>query len=134
MQLSIQRRTELALRALRHLAAQGGLVPGSELAAALGTTKTYLPQIMAPLVSSGWVDSLRGPNGGYGINPAARQLTMLNLIEAFEGSTREARCVLRGGPCPGDETCGMHDAWQFVQSRLNDALGGIPVLSERNQL
>lgn len=133
MQLSIQRRTELALRALRFLAEDGGTVPGRRLADVLATTTTYLPQIMAPLVSSGWVDSDRGPNGGYRVNPAAVNLNMLDLIEAFEGSAREARCVLRGGPCPGDETCGMHDAWQFVQSRLNDALGGIPVLPERSR-
>lgn len=126
MEFSLQRKTELALRALRVLGRSRNLVSGSELAGELGTSVGYLPQVMAPLVARGWVTSERGPNGGYrgrGANP-----NLLDLIETTEGPVPPGKCVLRGGPCPGELTCALHDGWQRAQARLIEELARVDVL------
>jgi Rrf2 family protein len=127
MQMTLQRRTELALRALRALDATRGTVSGAALASRIETTPTYLPQVMAPLVAAGWVASGRGPNGGYTLREAARQISMLELIDVSEGSIPSDRCVLRGGPCGHGPLCAMHDSWQQAQAALVRELDGIPV-------
>lgn len=133
MHFTLQRKTELALRALRALAANGGTVSGTDLARAIGTTSNYLPQVMSPLVSAGWVTSGRGPNGGYTMQRPASDISMLALIEASEGTIPTNKCVLRGGPCGGEQLCAMHDPWQRAQSTLLHELEQISVLERTQQ-
>lgn len=131
--MQLQRKTELALRALRVLGREEGSLPGAALAAQVETTTTYLPQVMAPLVTAGWVASGRGPNGGYVLSSRAAGVSMLQLIEAIEGPVPSDRCVLRGGPCGAGPLCAMHDAWQLAQSALMRELDTISVLEDENQ-
>ena len=66
MRLELSRKTGLALQALLELAAAGGEpTSGRDLAASLGTTSHFLPQVMRPLVANQSVVSTPGPNGGY---------------------------------------------------------------------
>lgn len=127
MQFKLHKRTELALRAIRRLAGAGRTVAGSDLAEEIGTSSHYLPQVMAPLVASGWVRSERGPNGGYTLATGTDDLSMRSLIEAVEGLAPSGRCVLLEGPCPGDATCALHDSWQQVMNSLWSELEQIPV-------
>ncbi len=129
MKLSLEQRTDLALRAVRSLHDDGGRVPGRDLAATLGTTGTYLPQVLRPLVRGGWVDSAPGPSGGYrlAVDPTASSL--LALIELMEGPTQPAPCVLRGGPCGGDDHCALHDPWQDAREALLGSLRATPVVA-----
>lgn len=122
MKISFQRRTDLALAALRALDTVDGKLGGAELAERIGTTTTYLPQVMAPLVQAGWVTSGRGPGGGYELDPSAHTARFLELVEATEGPTVDGHCVLRDGPCPGDEACPIHAVWSEARRVLVDGL------------
>jgi Rrf2 family protein len=120
MRLELTKRTDLAVRAILQMAKSEGDEPskGADLADALGTTLAYLPQVMRPLVQAGWVSSLPGPLGGYRLSVSPSSISLLMLIEAVEGPTRDDRCVLRGTACPAEEECAMHGAW----ARARDAL------------
>ena len=125
--MTLQRKTELGLRALRVLHRDGGTLSGATLATHIETSTSYLPQVMAPLVSAGWVTSGRGPNGGYALRDQARGISMLQLVNASEGTVPSDRCVLRGGPCGLGRLCSMHDAWQQAQAALLRELDQIQV-------
>ncbi len=123
MRLELTRRTELAIRAMRSLGFDEGLVPGQELARRLEVSIHYLPQIMHPLVRAGWVQSTPGRHGGYRTKVSLAAVSALQLIEAVEGATDTGRCVLKGGPCPDDEVCALHFAWSRARSALMTELG-----------
>ncbi len=125
MQFTLQKKTELAMRALRALS-PANMTAGSDLASTIGTTASFLPQVMAPLIRSGWVSSDRGPNGGYRLEGS--EVSLLELIEAVEGEIPSNRCVLRGSICPGVDECALHQLWSRAQDKLIDELGQIPVL------
>ncbi len=114
------KKTELALQAILFLASNEREEPtkGASLAAQVGTTASYLPEVMRPLVQAGWVSSDPGPLGGYALATDPQSITLLMLIEAVEGPTRDDRCVLRGTPCPAEDVCAVHGAW----SRAREAL------------
>ena len=81
MRLRIERRTELALRALGLLEERGDTMRAADMAPELGTTSQYLPQVLRPMVQAGWIDSEPGPTGGYRVaagSRAARSSTSLN--------------------------------------------------------
>lgn len=132
MKFAIQKKTGLAVEALNALFEAGDSVQSPELAAAIDTTTSFLPQIMAPLVKRGWVDSKRGPNGGYRLVADTESISVLDLIEAVEGETDTGTCVLKGGPCGGIEHCSFHKPWKAARTALLDELASVPVLTLTN--
>lgn len=129
MKFSLQKKTGLAVDALRVLQDTEGLMSTTDLAAAINTTQPFLPQIMSPLVKAGWVSSKRGPSGGYSLNTDPAGISALALIEAVEGPTDTTTCVLRGGPCGGESHCSMHLPWRAARTALLDELVNTPVLN-----
>jgi Rrf2 family transcriptional regulator, iron-sulfur cluster assembly transcription factor len=121
------RRTDLALRALRLLERTGGTLRSAELAEHLGTTATFVPQVMSPLVRGGWLGSGTGPKGGYQLVGNLGEYSVLELIELIEGPTDTGRCVLRGGGCPETNVCSLHDAWVVARGALIERLRRTPV-------
>jgi Rrf2 family transcriptional regulator, iron-sulfur cluster assembly transcription factor len=128
MQLVLQGRTNLALEALLQLHEAGERVSGRSLAGAIGTSTSYLPQILAPMLRSGWISSERGPSGGYQLVTPLEDLSLLDLIEAYEGSLTGTTCLLRGGPCPADDRCPFHAAWNNVARAMTSEMSARTVL------
>jgi Rrf2 family protein len=122
MKLEISRKTELALAAIRELRRHESPLKGADLAELLDTTATYLPHVLRPLVRRGWVESDRGPTGGYRLNAEPSQITLFELIEIIEGPMDEGRCVLRGKPCPSVDLCVLHEPWLRAREALFDEL------------
>ncbi len=73
---------------------------------------------MRGLVQAGWVSSEPGPQGGYALAVRPQAITLLMLIEAVEGPTRDDICVLRGTPCAVEDECAVHQAWLRACSAL----------------
>lgn len=127
MRLELSRRTDLALRGLRHLAATGTRVKRSDLAAAVGTTPDFLARVMGPMVKAGWVASEPGRSGGYELVTATSRISVLQLIEAIEGTPQDGQCVLGRGRCEVEGRCMLHDAWSRARDALMEELQGTPV-------
>jgi Rrf2 family iron-sulfur cluster assembly transcriptional regulator len=127
MNISFQRKTDLALAVLRALTSAGGRLSGANLARQVGTTITYLPQIVAPLIGAGWISSGRGPGGGYQLTDAASDLCLLEVVEVTEGPTESGKCILRDAPCPGDLPCALHAVWANARQILVEGMALIPV-------
>jgi Rrf2 family protein len=129
MRLEITRRADLAVRALGELATTGGRCKSVDLAAALGTTTGFVPQVMGPLVKAGWVASDPGPTGGYRALVSLDTLSLLSVIEAVDGPTETGRCVVAERPCDAHDRCALHDAWGRARDELISTLDATPLSS-----
>lgn len=129
MRLEVTRRSDLAVRALRALAAAGDRLKGPELAEIVGATPGFLGQAMTPLVRAGWVCSDPGPTGGYSLAGPLDDLSVLAVVEAVEGPTDSGRCVLVDGPCAGHGTCALHEPWLRARTLLLAELDASPVIA-----
>lgn len=125
MDLRFSRRTHLALKALQELHRDEGKLSGSGLAERIDTTTPFLPQVLGPLVKAGWVVSQTGPGGGYQLAVSLADVSLLEVIETVEGPTETGVCVLRDGPCPGTESCPVHDAWLSARTELQERLSSM---------
>ncbi len=134
MNFGFQRKTDLALRVLRRLGTPGKKVSGSALSSAIGTTTSFLPQVIAPLIDRGWVASERGPGGGYTLTEASIDVSLFDLLEATEGPTVDGRCVLRDQPCPGNDSCPAHVVWTDAREVLIEGLRKIPAVDAGERL
>lgn len=122
MRLDLNKRTDLALRAMEELCVSESRMGGPALAEALDTTRQYLPQILNPLVKARWLRSTPGPHGGYELLVTLEEISVLQLIEVMEGPTEINTCVLNGEICPQDQLCALHGAWQHAREALTREL------------
>ena len=127
MRLEVTRRTDLATRALIALAAGGGRRKASELAADLDASPGFLSQAMTPMVNRGWVRSEPGRSGGYTAVASLEDVSVLDVVEAVEGPTDVARCVLEDRACAGGARCALHDAWGQPRGHMLRALAETPL-------
>ncbi len=127
MRLDITQRADLAVRALVVLDQSAARLKSSDLAAALGTTAGFVPQVMGPLVRHGWVRSVPGPTGGYEPLVEVDTLNVLEVVEAVDGPTNSGRCVVADRPCEATEPCALHVAWGLARRQLLSSLAATPV-------
>ena len=131
MHLDLTRATDLALQAVRVLHRSGERMKRPVLAAGIGTTPDFLARVMARLVAAGWVDSESGRNGGYLLVANPEAISVLDVIQAVEGTERGERCVLKGGPCRPTDTCAVHEAWVRAREGLIAELAATPASGAR---
>lgn len=126
-----------ALRALARLAATGGAdaTLRRDLASDVGVPSPYLAKVLGTLVRSGIVVATRGVRGGYRLARPPHDITLLEIVEPFEGTRVRPGCLLRpdeacreDGPCPAHETwSGVKTAYlSFLEkTTLADIQGGV---------
>ncbi len=127
MRLEITRRAELAIRALALLGQSSERVKAAVLAEGLGTTGSFVPQVVGPLVRAGWVQSDPGPTGGYRCQVLLSEVSVLQVIEAVDGATDVGRCVVADRPCRPADPCVLHVAWAQARTQLLGVLQSTPM-------
>jgi len=88
-----------------------------ELGAGTGSDAVWLSK-------KGFVKSTRGPGGGFRLTREPDKISLLDVIEAMEGSIHLNECLIRAGYCERDNVCPVHDVWQEAQERLVGVLSG----------
>jgi Rrf2 family protein len=92
------------------------------VARARGIPAPYIRQALMPLVGARILGSLRGPNGGYWLARPAKDVTLLEVVEAVDGPIRgEAPATGQGEAAAAldkrlQEVCDMAAA--LVRQRL----------------
>jgi Rrf2 family protein len=92
------------------------------IAASMTIPARFLPQVMQDLVRAGLVDGRMGRTGGYRLARVPAAISLLDVIDAVEGDSRRATCVLRGGPCGRDGYCAVHHVFFEAQEAMLDRL------------
>ncbi|HEU4385211.1 MAG TPA: Rrf2 family transcriptional regulator [Anaeromyxobacteraceae bacterium] len=107
-----------ALRAVAWLAADdgGGTTLGRELASKVDVPASYLSKVLATLARTGVLTASRGVRGGYRLARPAREITLMEIVEPFEGKRARPGCLLRPDqPCREDGHCPAHGGWSQVK-------------------
>jgi Rrf2 family protein len=90
--MRLTRASNYALQALAYLLEQPAdrSVASHVVAEARDIPERFLLKVLQPLVTAGVLRSVKGPNGGYRLARPARQITLLEVIEAVDGPIRGA--------------------------------------------
>ncbi|CAB3769215.1 Rrf2 family transcriptional regulator [Burkholderia sp. MSh2] len=85
--------TDYSLRVMLYLAVRGeGLATIQEISDAYGISKNHLMKVVQQLGELGWVDTVRGRNGGLRIFPESLQLTVGQVVRATESDFALVGC------------------------------------------
>jgi Rrf2 family protein len=120
----ITRATEYAIRAVLYMAKQppGQTVLKKDICRAQGVTPAFLTKILQPLIKNGIVGSQRGVSGGFYLAVDPAKITLLDVIEAEEGTPHLNICLENDGVCGRDRTCPVHQVWREARGDLIETL------------
>jgi Rrf2 family protein len=127
MDLTLSHRGDYAVRAALCLAAawdgHGMYRKIREVADSMELPPSFTPQILGLLADAGVAEAKAGRDGGYRLTRDPADITILEVVEAAEGTLASEHCALRGGPCHWDDVCALHPTWMKASEAIREALG-----------
>jgi Rrf2 family protein len=128
--IKLSTKSRYGLRILVRIALEsreGRLANGRTLAQDQEITEAYMEQIMIPLKAAKLVKTRRGCRGGYELGRAPEQITILEVIELFEGSVDLVHCEGQEEPCPRRKNCLTRPVWKVLSDGLRRSAAGMTV-------
>lgn len=119
MRMSSQ--VEYGLRAMIDIALHGTDVPvqAGDIHRRQGIDEHFVSQILLMLRRAGLIESLRGRQGGHRLARPATRITMLEIVEALEGSDESRERVT---PSSLVEVLVVRQVWQDAREQARQAL------------
>ena len=71
----------------------GGILSGSAMAEFHGVSESYLLKHLQALVRGGLLESVPGPKGGFRLAREPGEITVLDVVDAIEGTQPAFRCT-----------------------------------------
>ncbi len=97
------------------------LLSTKEMASTLNVSEAHLAKVLQRLAKAGFARSTRGPNGGFGLEKAPSEITLLDVYNAIEGPLAPTDCLL-GTPVCGGKDCILGKLLETVNRRVTDYL------------
>ena len=117
--LRINRQTDYAVRVLLALAkrGEGARLSSTDIQQEMLIPKAFMTRIVAQLSRDGLVNTFPGREGGLMLPRPASQITLRDVVEAFEGPILLSACLQVKGEddCPFQSNCPVRPKWGRVQ-------------------
>jgi len=102
----LNRETDYALRALAYLCGNPGKTCAvGEMAKELGIPRPFLRRILQVLSREGILEARRGKGGGFRAGHGSGELSLLDIMELFQGRLRLNHCLFLKKRCPRTKEC-----------------------------
>jgi Rrf2 family protein len=120
----IGKQTDYAARILLHLACLGDdvQVPMKEITAKRLIPSPYARRIVARLAGAGFLKTSRGAGGGIRLARPASEISLLEVVTAFEGGMILNKCVDDPEACQFEDVCPVQKAWTGATRHLEEYL------------
>lgn len=123
----LSRMTDYGVVVLGQLAGQRGrLLNAPEIAEGTGLPGATVSQVLKTLAAAGVVNSHRGARGGYELAREPEEITVRELVVAFEGPLAVTACVEGAvGNCAVESLCLLAGGWEQVNTAIRGALDSV---------
>ncbi len=114
-----------AIKALIYLASRSDedrKIGLTEIADAIDSPMHFTAKIMQILSKQGIVSSIKGPNGGFFIDPAEPEIRLIEVVKAIDGVANLNGCGLGLKGCSSEHPCPIHAEFSEVRNKLNQLL------------
>ncbi|MFN8105884.1 MAG: Rrf2 family transcriptional regulator [Acidimicrobiia bacterium] len=132
MRLSLTRRAEYGVRMMVELALHptGTRMTATELGEACQVPAGNIPTVVSALSRAHLLMCSPGRGGGCSLAKDPADTSMLEVIEALEGSLTVDHCLLDSRRCHDvDPECALHESWSAGRTAALDALAGASLAS-----
>lgn len=123
--MQITRQADYAVRAVLYLARNGDQrTATSMIAEKQRIPPSFLAKIVSQLSIAGLLHTSRGARGGVALARDAKDITLLEVVEAIDGPIQLNECVGDSGACSFDDDCPLRPVWCDAQEQLVNKLKG----------
>jgi len=117
--MQITRQADYAVRAVLHLARNGEQrIATSMIAEEQRIPPSFLAKIISQLSIAGLLHTSRGARGGVTLARDAKDITLLEVVEAIDGPIQLNECVGNNGACSFEDDCPLRPVWCDAQEEL----------------
>lgn len=120
--LQINRQTDYAVRVVLALAKhpRGTRLASGIIQREMLIPKAFMSRIVAQLAANGLVQTFAGRDGGLELSRPATEITLKDVVDAFEGPILLSECLQSKGEddCPFRNDCPVSNKWGRVQMAM----------------
>ncbi|RUA25679.1 MAG: Rrf2 family transcriptional regulator [Bacteroidetes bacterium] len=120
--INISEATSIAIHSLALIGYEDKQLNANEIAKRTSFSKNHLSKVLQTLVKQGYLRSVRGPRGGFTLSVEAKDITLLEIFEVFEGKILNNYCFGHFESCPFED-CIFGDIVDDVTVRFKAAFG-----------
>lgn len=108
---------------------EGGPVSLREVSLRQNISLKYLEQLAKVLAKEGYLNSIRGAQGGYLLARDAEEITAGNIMRAAEGGVLDIACITDSGveACPRQQMCGTSQFWTGLRNAIDNYIDGTTI-------
>jgi len=114
------------LKAIFELALNYGSGPVSlkKISDKYNISESYLEQLFAKLRKSGYIDTVRGPQGGYMLAKRPDEITVGMVLRTLEGDITASECINKE-ICARESICATRGIFEKIENSINNVIDSI---------
>lgn len=121
--VTLSEAASIALHGIILVAKSEKLINVVQIAEATTSSKHHVAKVFQRLVKEKFVNSHRGPSGGFSLNRKPEDITLLEIYEAIEGKIEMTQCPLDKQICPFDK-CILNNVTKEMTMQYRNYLEG----------
>lgn len=130
----LTRDSDYAVRAVLFLAgSKKNLVAAIEIKNALNMPWHFLRAILQKLAKAGLITSVKGVGGGFSLRKDPQTITLLDIMQVFQGSVDISECTFKKHICPNLKKCPLRDKLKKIENFAIKQLSEVNVASLVNK-
>lgn len=122
------------LKAVFELALNYGSGPVSlkKISEKYDISESYLEQLFAKLKKNGYIDTIRGPQGGYYLAKKPDEITVGMILRTLEGDITTSECINKE-VCSRESICATRIIFEKIERSINDVIDSITLADMHEQ-
>lgn len=116
---------EYAIRALIYIAQKskdGSRIGIKDIALGIDSPEYFIAKILQDLSRKGFVQSAKGPNGGFYMDDANLEQSVADIVREIDGDKLFSGCGLGLKECSEDHPCPIHNDFKHIRQGIKDML------------
>lgn len=117
--MNLSKSSEYALRILIYMANHNqGPISAQTIHEELELPYKYITKLLTRLSKEGFIQSIKGRDGGFVITKPLAKIKVITLVESVEGPDYLDKCFLGFGECDKDHPCQIHEYWAKAKAGM----------------
>ena len=121
--VTLSEAASIALHGMILVAKANKMINVVKIAELTTSSKHHVAKVFQRLVKEKFIDSHRGPSGGFTIKRDPAEITLLEIYEAIEGKIEVQECPMEKQVCPFDK-CILNSVTKDMTNQYRDYLQG----------
>lgn len=116
---------EYAIRAMLYIAQKsrgGSKVSIKEIAKGIDSPEHFIAKILQDLSRKGFVQSTKGPNGGFYFEGESLKYSLADIVRTVDGDKIFSGCALGIRECMATKPCPLHNEFVHIRKSLSKML------------